>query len=292
MIFSPYSYLFFIVYLYFLLFIFFISDFLIFWVFIELAILSYLGLRYTIFSNNFSSLIYFFLIQTLSSFLILLFYLSDMAFFLTFSIIIKLAIFPFFSWYVTSMFGFPNILFFFARTFHKIPPILILFFFQARVLYLFLFLCIIFSLFFRGLIISVSKNIRIILIYSSIGNNSWFILSQFRGIVVFLSFFLIYSFFLYLCLSYIKHQTSNVSCLDRARILYLCLILIILSGLPPFPLFYIKIVAIMFLVFSGLNFYLLLLFIVGVVLIIIGYVKQVFELFSNIRNSSSYFFLK
>lgn len=292
MIFSPYTYLFFIIYIYFLLFMFFIRDFLIFWVFIELAMLRYLGLSYTIFSNNFSSLMYFFLIQTLSSFLILVFYIIRIKFLLTVSIVIKLAVFPFFSWYVTSIFGFPNVLFFLASTFHKLPPVLILFFFQASIDYSFLIFCIIISLCFSGLIISVSKNIRLVLIYSSIGNNAWFILSQFNGLIVFLSFFFVYSLFLYLCLNFLNYQTISSPLFKKEETFYLCLILIVLSGLPPFPLFYTKIVVILFLAASGLNFYLLIFFMIGVMLIIIGYIKQVFELFFIVGGPSSFFLLK
>jgi NADH:ubiquinone oxidoreductase subunit 2 (subunit N) len=95
-----------------------------------------------------------------------------------------------------------------------------------------------------------------------------------------------------LCLNFLNHQTNISKFFKKGESLYLCLILIVLSGLPPFPLFYTKIVVILFLVASGLNFYLLIFFMIGVMFIIVGYIKQVFELFFIVGGSPSFFLLK
>jgi len=59
--------------------------------------LLFMGLSYTIFTHSFTQLILYFLIQTLASFSMLVFYTLDLSYLFYFSLFFKLGIFPFIS---------------------------------------------------------------------------------------------------------------------------------------------------------------------------------------------------
>lgn len=73
--------------------------------------LLFIGLRYTLFVRSYSQLIVYFLIQTLSSFMLLVFYIYSIPSLLTIAFLIKLSIFPFFMWYINLIYKFPNFIF-------------------------------------------------------------------------------------------------------------------------------------------------------------------------------------
>lgn len=59
--------------------------------------LLFIGLSYTIFVHSYTQLILYFLIQTLASFGMLVFYTLDANYLLYFALFLKLGIFPFMS---------------------------------------------------------------------------------------------------------------------------------------------------------------------------------------------------
>ena len=129
--FSPFSYLFLRVYFIMLRIIFLTPNFFIFWIIIEFIILLFIGLRYSLITNSFSSLILFFLLQTFSSFGLLTFYLFDMSFFFTLSFLLKLSIVPFHFWVVRIFYRLPNFITGLSLTVHKMPVFLIIIYFDT-----------------------------------------------------------------------------------------------------------------------------------------------------------------
>jgi hypothetical protein len=93
----------------------------------------------------------------------------------------------------------------------------------------------------------------LLLVASSIGNNSWLLISLFSSFDLFFLYILIYSFNFYLVLtslspySSLNYSSSFNSFKDSLFITFL----LSLSGMPPFPLFFLK----AFIVYS-LSFYL------------------------------------
>jgi hypothetical protein len=122
----------------------------------------------------------------------------------------------------------------------------------------------------------------LMLVSSSVGNNSWFLLAIFRNFNVFLLYFIIYSIFLFLALSTLSNFCKPLA-LSRSNDKYylLSILLVRLRGLPPFPLFFAKMFVLLtlFLSFEPLHF--MLLFIVSSSLILIGYVQVLSKFFLN-----------
>jgi NADH:ubiquinone oxidoreductase subunit 2 (subunit N) len=91
----------------------------------ELIGLVFMGLSYTLFTNSYSNLIMYFLIQTFSSFCFLVFYLYGYMTLFTISFLLKLSIFPFHFWFIGVTYRFPNFLLWIVSTVHKLPSFLI-----------------------------------------------------------------------------------------------------------------------------------------------------------------------
>lgn len=172
LIFTPYSFLFFTVYLLFIGSLFTINNFYFYWFVMELIMLLFVGLGYTMFVSSYSQFIRYFLIQTAASFFILLFYVVDSNVFLTFAFLLKLAMFPFHSWYINLIYRFPNFMFWLTRTLHKIPAVMMIRFFNLSLDPVVLWLSIILNTFVVGFVMLALLDFRILLVLSSIGNNS------------------------------------------------------------------------------------------------------------------------
>lgn len=293
LIFSPYSFLFFSFYILFLFSLFTINRFFYYWVVIELLILLFMGLSYTLFVNSYSQLILYFLIQALSSFLLLISYIYYSRVLITLSLLLKLSIFPFFIWYINVAYRFPNFILWLVSTLHKLPPILIIKSFTLPIFSDLLWLSILFTLLIRGIIMLSVNDIRIVLVISSIGNNSWFILSQMVRLAVFLRFLLFYSFRLFIVLHTFNSLSKPISQSSFYSSSYpLAFWVLFISGMPPFPIFYLKVVVILGLLTSlGLNYYFFL-FLIFNSLIVIGYVQSFIKYFVNYYSSHLSYVIK
>lgn len=126
LMFSPYSFLYFSSYLLFLFSLLSLNSFYYFWVVIEILMLLIIGLAYTVILRSYSQLIIYFLLQSVSSFVLLVSYIYRLSFLVTVAFILKLSIFPFSFWYVNLIYRLPNFLLFLTSTFHKLPPMLLL----------------------------------------------------------------------------------------------------------------------------------------------------------------------
>lgn len=278
---SPQSFLFSSFY-FFLLFIMFSSgNFFVFWVVIELRTLVFMGVAYSIFKNNFTSLLVFFIIQSLSAFSLILFYFISSSLGFTVSLILKLSIFPFFYWYLNLIPNFTNFIFFFSRTAFKLPSVFIIINFYFMINFTVLFLSSVITVIAGALLIIYSRDLRFILICSSVVNNSWFLFRQYVSSLYFLAYFLVYSLALLYLLFITNNQFSYVFAELSASNNTTMLCLFTIAGLPPFPIFFIKITLICYLVVNFYSSVFIFFLILLRVITILGYLKFIFRTLVN-----------
>lgn len=255
--------------------------------------LLFIGLSYTLFVRSYSQLIVYFLIQAISSFLMLVFYIYSLPVLITFSILIKLSMFPFFMWYINVIYRFPNFIFWVARTIHKVPVIIIIKRFCISIDISVLWVSIVLTTLISGVIMLSVLDFRMVLVLSSVGNNSWFILSQMTNAFVFTFFVFIYSFSLF----YILRRFKNLSKPSSTSSLYSSFYgvrfwVLSLSGIPPFPVFYGKILIILSLLITIDINYLFFIFLVSNSLIVIGYLQSIIKYFIYYYSSNVHYLLK
>lgn len=277
---SPQMFLFFCIYLFFLSFMACVDSFFMFWSIIEFRTLVFIGLSYSAFKNSFSRLLIFFIIQSYSAFIILIFFCINFSFGFTFTILLKLSIFPFYFWYLSVIPLFSNFMFWFSSTFFKIPSIIILYNFFYILNYNVFFISRILTIFFGALAMLSSNDLRFILISSSVVNNSWFFFSQIVRLLVFLVYFLVY-FLILTAIVYHVHFNSSTNFLSYCSIKhtnFVVVSLLTLSGLPPFPLFFSKMLVVFILLANIQYFFIVLLLLFVSVLTLVGYLKYVFNI--------------
>lgn len=288
---TPQSFIFFIVYILFIFFIMCVDRFFIFWSLMEISTLIFIGIRYALFKNNFSQLLTFFIIQTVSAFSVLVFYIMGWDFAFTFSLLLKLSIFPFHFWYLNLIPHFPNLVLFISRTFFKIPSILIIYFFFDYLNISAFIISLVLTIFIGAISIVFSNDLRFLLIASSVANNSWFSLSIMSGVTVFYMYLTFYSFFLYLVLSSISTlRSGSTTKTRRSNTNVILLRLVSIAGIPPFPVFFIK----MFVVVTAVSLYFVrrvyvFFIILSSVFILLGYLKYCFSVVMEVYGCSNLF---
>lgn len=291
--FTPYTFLYLVFYFMFLSTFFISTGFLWCWLAIEILILLFIGISYTLFGNSFSSLLVYFLVQVFSSFSLLIFYIYRIPLLFTLSIMLKLSLFPFHSWFISSVYSFPNFMLYIASTFHKVPIFLILMFYSLPINYLVLWSSILFTFLVSGFLILSTNDFRLLLVLSSVGNNSWLLLSSFSGINTFIIYTFIYFislFILFFTLGSSSKPFVFRSHSDSSSVLALILVFISLTGLPPFPLFFSK-MYIVYRIFTGrqISSSLLLLTVFCRSFLLIGYLSLLIKILVYSYCSSSRF---
>lgn len=283
---SPQSFLFTLLYVFLLFIIFCTRNFFIFWIVIELRTLVFIGVCYSLFKNNFSSLLIFFIIQSLSAFSLILFYFIGSSLGFTLSLLLKLSMFPFIYWYLNLLPSFINFMFFFSRTFFKLPSIFIVANFYYLINYFIIFTSAIMTLVLGAIIIINSRDLRFVLICSSVVNNSWFVFRQYVRPLLFILYFLIYGFLLFFLLNEMNTQSSYCFT-NYSTQLFVVICLFTMAGLPPFPIFYVKIALVYYLISSTFRSIYIFFLILFRVITMLGYLKHVFNTLIN----SNYFSL-
>lgn len=212
------------------------------WVFIELLTFVFIGIALTSSTGSFITygVVSYFITQRMLSMVLLvriflfhmspLFFVSSLIFGVTLGA--KLGVFPFSGWYLSSVSFFPSFILLVALTFHKVPllymvNILIPSFLPSQVCILIYFLLV------TNLVVmsfsSVSSlDLRSLLITTSIGNNSWLLLACVAGGWTLFFFLSVYS--ILLAFSFSRNTTISRASLLAVR------------GLPPSPLFFLKLV--------------------------------------------------
>jgi len=242
--FTPFTFFFVRVYRVVLLFIFSLSNFYFFWLYIEIAMLLFIGLSYTIFTHSFTQLILYFLIQTLASFSILVFYTLDFSYLFYFSLFFKLGMFPFMSWYLNVLYRFPSFVLLLSRTLHKLPPLFLFFLVYNSTYSSFILLSVLFSLVVGGFYMLNVLDLRYLIVVSSMANNGFLLLGLMSGSMfvfwLFYSFYFLNMFFvLYMLGGFTKLSFNQIRTKFFITIVILAL-LFNLAALPPFPIFFAK----------------------------------------------------
>lgn len=273
--FSPFSFLFLSLYFLFLVVLSSLSSFVSYWVVIEFMILLLIGLSFTIFTHRFSSLMSYFIIQTIASFNLLIFFYLGLYEAFMISLFLKLSVFPFSSWYPSVVYRFPNFILLLVRTVHKLPPLLLLLLFPLSFSWSLFFTILRTNLLLSSFFMLNLSDIRMLLLVSSVGNNSWILAASQLTLPVFLLYFVVYSIRLFVVLtqfnSLSKPSLSLVSS-QTSSPLSLSLSLLNLAGLPPLPLFFCKIVVIYYMLLGSLLSPSFLFFFAGAALIVSSYV--------------------
>lgn len=278
---SPFSFL--VLLSYFLLIVFqFMFDTLeVLWVFMELLTFILMGVIFTSTTSSTASfsVVSYFITQRMLSMLmlvtILILHFSGpfLMYYLLFFVVVfsKLGRFPFSNWYYSSVVLLPNFILLLVLTVHKFPLLYILClvsstfaelpsFWYALMLYLIL------NLFVSGARSINSREITSLVLNTSIANNSWLLISSMLGVWVMISFVSVYSFLLLLVFS----NNSVVSTWS----------LIAVSGLPPFPMFFMKLLVITLLLLGTGEFLLACVFILASFVVSFSYLRFVFRQFT------------
>lgn len=222
------------------------SSFIQYWVLLELNIIFFIfiivssnsyGENIRFFTKNF----YYFLIQTLGSFIFLFsilissieFFFTDM--FVTLSIILKIGLYPTHFWVYEISNYLSCLRFNFLVTFQKLPSFIIFFNLNLNFVLFYLFLNIISG----SIIIFFSTKLKNLVISSSLYNMVWiFLIFLLRPLLFFLFFFNFFYFNLILTKEKFIAQLNFT--LNRWRtIIFLSMTMLI--GLPPLRIFFFKI---------------------------------------------------
>ena len=250
---TPFTFLFLVFYFMFLLFLLFSCDFYLYWVVIECSSLMFIGVCYSFMSFGFSNIILYFVIQALSSVNIFVFYSVSIDSMLLFSLFLKLAVFPFFSWFVMVASKVNLTVFLLISTFQKIPSLLLFHSFVFTYSYSFFIYCLLSTVFCSSLFIFNTPSFRVFLSFSSVGGNSWLLLSSFCGLDFLFLFFGFYCLNM-LLLFYYSSPSLKLSYFSPDSLFLLFFFgLISLGGFPPFPIFFLKLYIFYFL--SSLSFF-------------------------------------
>lgn len=263
-------------------------DFITFWVSIEfISLLFFCLLLRTSVGEDFSSPMVYFITQSLSSIGLLFCYLflcssgaglpGVFAFWA-----IKIGVFPLNFWYFFSMVNMKPIPLFLALTFQKLPRVFILQFiptefFRSRRCGIFVLLLLL-TFIFTPMTTALTPSLLGLVLVSSIFNNVWIVLAYLRGPPILFLYFTLYTLTIYYL---IKSSFSPF--------LFFTLI-----GLPPFPLFFLKVI-ILFLtlnlsgLYSTLSLFMFLLLTGNAVILILYFRFYSSRMMNSFKASFLYF---
>ena len=291
--FTPFSYLFLLVYSFLIITLFTIRRFYLFWVYIEILMLLFIGLSYTLFTHSYTQLMLYFLIQTLASFSMLVFYTLDYSYMLYFSLFLKLGMFPFISWYLNVLYRFPNFILFLSSTLHKLPPLMLFWLVYSQEFVSFIIISVAISVLVGGYYILTILDLRYLIVVSSIANNGFLLLSLISGALAsFTIFYTIYIFNMLLILGILGILVKPlvvVSRFKRFQVLLMILLLLNIASLPPLPIFLAKFIIIydFFITNPTSSFWVILLLLANVAIIASYcqmFIKYITQTYANSRS--------
>ena len=178
-------------------------------------------------------------------------------------------------------------------TLHKLPPLLMIKVFVLPLNLPLLWVSILVTTLITGLIMMSLVDLRMLLVLSSIGNNSWLLLSQFVRLYIFLFYLLVYSISLFFVLygfgslSKLRAFLSIGSSSNRLSFWVLTV-----SGLPPFPLFFCKMVVLLSLFYSLSVNFVVLIFLLRGAFIFISYLQSLIKYYVNMYSYRLLYFVK
>lgn len=263
------------------LFISFNSIFL-FWLFLELNMVIFILFMWFYRNNSFTHLMFYFLIQSFASLLILIFCLDSfnslekLTFFIfPIMVFLKMGVYPFHEWVISSSNYLDDKIICLLLTLQKFPLFILVFYFFDYKLILFLSA----NLIFGRLIVYFCSRLGSIIIFSSIYSTFWFF-SRLGVGYNFLLLFLIQ----YIILLWSLYQIDSLSEEKNVVFIYSGFFLI---GIPPFFFFFLKYYSILFLC-ADLGMLVIILVWFSSFVSFIGYVK--FLIKGLLHNWGVYFF--
>lgn len=297
LLFTPFSYLFLTVYALVLFFILTLRNFYIFWLYIEISILLFMGLSYTIFVHSYTQLMLYFLIQTLASFGILVFYTLNTRYLLYFALFLKLGMFPFISWYLNVLYRFPSFTLLLRRTLHKLPPLFLFYIFYDTAYTNLILVSVLLSLIVGGVYMLTILDMRYLIVVSSMANNSFLLLGLMSGrFFTFFMFFTLYFFTMLFVLITLKGLTKpliNPNFIKYRITLMTILLLLNMAALPPLPIFLAKFLVIYdFMRVNLVSFPFLVVLVLANVSMIARYCQLFIKFVTQVYSNSSIYLLR
>lgn len=291
-LFTPFSYLFLTVYLLVLFFILTLRNFYIFWLYIEVAMLLFMGLSYTIFAHRYTQLMLYFLMQTLASFGILVFYTLGSDYLLYSALFLKLGIFPFISWYLNVLYRFPSFTLLIRRTLHKLPPLFLFYIIYNSSYTNFLLVSVLLSLLVGGLYMLTVLDLRYLIVVSSMANNSFLLLGVMSGnLFRFSLFFTLYFFTMLFLLATLKGLLKPLIYpfnIKYGITLFLVIMLLNIAAFPPLPIFLAKFLILYdFLSINSLSYPFLVIVVLANVTMMASYCQLFIKFVTQVYSNSS-----
>lgn len=185
-----------------------------------------------------------------------------------------------------------NSLFFLVSTFQKFPRILLFFNYVSFYFTTFFFSCLLLTVFASSLFMFNSMNVRTLLAFSSVGGNSWFLISSLCGLDFFYLFFVVYTSNFFLILLFLGGRFKLSSSMSFPSLVLFFGLLISIGGFPPFPPFFMKLYMLYIISYSSFfSFSLVLFFLVSVVYMLSSYMRFSLSYYINLFSSSISFIL-
>lgn len=263
-----------------------------FWLYMEVAMLLFIGLSYTIFIHSYTQLMLYFLMQTLASFGMLVFYTLRADYLLYISLFLKLGIFPFMSWYLNVLYRFPSFTLLIRRTLHKLPPLFLFYLFYGSSYTNFVLVSVLLSLAIGGVYILTVVDLRYLIVVSSIANNSFLLIGLISGsLFSFYFFFILYFFTMWFVLISFKGLLKPLIYPNYKKYtitLWLIVLLLNIAAIPPLPMFLAKFSVIFdFIHSSPFSVFTLVVLIVSNVTIMASYCQLFIKFVTQVYSNSS-----
>nr|YP_010735494.1 NADH dehydrogenase subunit 2 [Ambigolimax valentianus]WEI33085.1 NADH dehydrogenase subunit 2 [Ambigolimax valentianus] len=266
------------------------SSWLIYWVGMELGLMSLFPIMF-----NANSLLVseasmkYFLVQAMASilmffggcFIFMLMYKNSYSFMLmSLSVVIKLGMFPFHYWVIPVIGGiwYPPMILILIPV--KIPSFVLISYISAGKLQMMLFMFSIMSMLVGALLGNNCSNIRMMMGASSISHSGWVVMSSLIGEMWF--YYTVYSIILFFTLLLIWFKSNLLS----------SLMILSLSGLPPFLLFSAKFYIMMMMIQNNYLLFTLLIPVLSALISLNFYLKSGYSFYFNSKKTTkSYYFL-
>nr|AZL93127.1 NADH dehydrogenase subunit 2 [Brachymeria sp. ZJUH_2016006] len=230
------------------------------WMIMEINMISFIMFMNFDKMKNFSNLLNYYFVQTLNSYLFLMFsflliyfnYLNDLFYMMMiFSMLVKIGIWPFYLWLKNLIYNMNWITIFIILSIQKLIPMYILLMIFQNFLNIWMFLILMINLFYSSFMGLSMSNFKMLIIYSSMIQNSWMIFMMIINENLFLKYFIYYLLIMMnLCMilnmmNMNKMNNYNYLFLKNKKLFFLMNFMILsLAGIPPFFGFSLKIIAI------------------------------------------------
>nr|QLD97115.1 NADH dehydrogenase subunit 2 [Dermacentor rhinocerinus]QLD97128.1 NADH dehydrogenase subunit 2 [Dermacentor rhinocerinus] len=276
------------------------NSWFIFWLAMEINLMSFIPIMNNYKIKNCNSMITYFIMQSFSSSLFFIasfqFNLSNSSFMLSIiniSLFIKLAIIPFHFWLISISESLNFNALFLLLSFQKIIPLFIL----SKFIMNQMISVILISTLFSSILALNIKLIKKLLIFSSIAHQGWMMMLILKKINFWFSYLLMYSVIIYsiieLCKNFKLYSMSKITInkMNLSNKINMITMLLSLGGMPPFLGFFMKMFAIYLLMHY--NFLIIAILIISSLINLFFYLKiltPIFFLhFKNMKNTTLLF---